>query len=443
MCIRDSYLPEEPRLDHLAIAILIRFAFMPPAGRTPLEAVSLLEYGASLQWSSGRGFRSKRWWYPPRGELPAGARFAEHAVELRSMLLDGLERSLDKAGRNLLTLSGGFDSSALAWAAGDALGREFSTLNLAPRGGPELLEMRSQVDRIFADLGPRVRRRWERELSPEARLEYLRDAPRVVWPVVHPALCVLPAIAAETKLLCMFGGEGCDEQLGGGPALTDWASSASLATAARRFPAAFSRTAAIGYWGRVRARRILHRSGLKSSLAPPSFLAPALRAEYLENARQEQGAFSRDGSERPYLSHRVHHSAAATVQNWEVCSALGLRRYFPFFNRDVLELAYRCDPTELTGQHPKRLVRAAVRGIAPDYLFDVQKLRWHDPPVRLPWTDRLPEELAGIVREDWLEHPPSSLDAQDALRLRALLNIILAVRTCRIEQRESSHVERA
>lgn len=436
------FMPEEPRLDPLALAVLSRLAFMPPAGRTPLASVELLASGSVLRWTKGGALKSTKWWVPPSRDS-ANVTFEDHAAELRRVVLDGLQRTLDASGKNLLALSGGFDSSVLASLTAGPLGLDFSTLTLVPPPGAALDWVSTRLARLRAEIGPHARRTWEREISPPRRMEYLRGAPVVVWTVAHPVLCLLPAIAEAEPLGCLFGGEGCDEHLGGGPALFDWASSAGPRSAALAYPKALPRTGAIRFWSSFRLRRTFRRAPLLSSLTPPSFLARATAAEYRDQARAEQAAFAKSRSDRPYLTHRVLHTGVATVQNWEVCSGLGIRRYFPFFNREVIELAYRCDPLELTNAEPKRLVRAAFRGVVPRHCSETPKHVWHDPAQDLDWGEPLPPELAGIVRDDWLERAPASVAAEDALRLRVLLNIISAIRTCRGVQRESRHVTRA
>lgn len=426
------FMPEEPRLDRLALAVLSRLVCMPPAGRTPLDSVDLLATGHRLTWTrDGLARKPEAWWQPPPRDPASRTRFDDHAAELRALVTGGLERSLDRSGRNLLGLSGGFDSSALAWLSAKTLGIDFSSLSLTPRSRPELADMRDRLGRLHGQLGPRVLQRWEHEISSSARMSLLRNAPSAVWTIAHPVLCLLPRLTAEAPLRCLFGGEGCDEHLGGGPALLDWASSCKASAAFWHHPASLSRGRAVAYWARFRGSMLLRRAPLLTSLSPPSFLSRAMAREYSEYAGDEQAAFTGSTSRRRYLDHRFHHAGAATVQNWEVCSAIGIRRHFPFFNREVIELAYRADPCELTGLEPKRLVRAAFQGEVPAAYLNLPKDRGWEPPGQLSWTDPLPWELGGIVREDWLERAPALMAAQDALRLRVLLNIITAVRNCR------------
>lgn len=436
------HFPEEPRLDPLANAVLSAFAHLPPDGRTPIEDVRLVQSGSVLAWRGLREFSERKWWTPPATEHPTTRRFEEHAHELRRQVLGKLERSLDSAGANLLTLSGGLDSTILAWLAGRTLGLGFSTLSLVPQMEPARTAVRARIDRATTAIAVNVRRQASRDLSAAMRMSYLHRAPRVVWYVGHPALCVLPEVARDSSARVMFGGEYCDEIVGGGPALFDWAYSTGLTSALRHFPASFSRARAAVFWANMRVRRATLRALLTSNRPSPGFLSAALAEEYRAASRDEQAAFARDRSERPYLTYRLKH-AGATVQNWEVAASLGVRRVFPFLTRGVVELVFRCHPTELTGEAPKRLVRAAFAGVVPTSLLSVAKGVGNYHPGSLRWHAAIPPELAGIVRDDYLDSPPATLGESDALHLQAMLNIVQAIRTCRDARRDALNGRRA
>ncbi len=53
--------------------------------------------------------------------------------------------------------------------------------------------------------------------------------------------------------------------------------------------------------------------------------------------------------------------------HWEMTSALGVRRCFPFVTREVLELAFECHPAELVGPGTKRLLRSALANDVPRF----------------------------------------------------------------------------
>lgn len=429
------HLPTEPALDRLALAILSLSGFLPPAGRTPLKDVTVLPAGTAIAWTRSRGFGEPAvWWSPPPMDPDSGARFAEHARELGALLVAGLERALDPDGQTLLTLSGGFDSSVLAWLAGNSVGRQFSALTMTPWGGPAHASVNQSLERLVAGVGSQIVRHWRYPMTPESRMEFLERAPKVVWGVGHPVLCLLPELQSQLPLRVYVGGEYCDELLGGGPAVMDWGYASSMTQACRAFPASMSRAEALSRWAKLRARRLVGRAPLRPSRPPPGFLSAELAEEWRENGRNEQRRFRLDGGERPYLAHRLRHTAA--IQNWEVVSGLGIRRHFPFLNREVVEFAHRCSPTELTGRRPKRLVRAAVRPLVPRYVVEMAKETWWDAPVSHRWTDPIPSELAEMLREDWRDRMPRRIPHSEALRLKVLLNIILSIRNCRAERRK-------
>src|SRR5207302_1953074 len=56
---------------------------------------------------------------------------------------------------------------------------------------------------------------------------------------------------------------------------------------------------------------------------------------------------------------------AWVAMNWEGTTPLGVRRCNPFFNREVLELAFQCHPSEVLGAGPKRLLRLALKDDVP------------------------------------------------------------------------------
>jgi hypothetical protein len=56
--------------------------------------------------------------------------------------------------------------------------------------------------------------------------------------------------------------------------------------------------------------------------------------------------------------------------NWEVASALGIRRFYPFFNREAIELAFAVDSHELIGPGTKKLLKNALRADVPHLNLD-------------------------------------------------------------------------
>ena len=189
-----AVLDEPWRLEPLTAAIWLAGRLLMPYARSLLAGLTLVPRGHAAVLEPGRAPRLVRYWdpQPQRGERLAPS--PEHPRELRADLLRALERELDPAGRNLLTLSGGVDSSALAALAAGTLGRPISTLTLTGGEGAARERELSYVDHLDERFG--FRRRHTRGLSEDARLALLAHAPPSVLPAMHPALGALPSIAA-------------------------------------------------------------------------------------------------------------------------------------------------------------------------------------------------------------------------------------------------------
>jgi len=73
----------------------------------------------------------------------------------------------------------------------------------------------------------------------------------------------------------------------------------------------------------------------------------------------------------------------------------------PFFNREVLELAFRCHPSELLGPGTKLILREALRDdVPPRYLLRDDKAVWRPHFVTARWSvnGTLPAAAAPMVR---------------------------------------------
>ena len=96
----------------------------------------------------------------------------------------------------------------------------------------------------------------------------------------------------------------------------------------------------------------------------PEWAPPEVKAEYRDWVRRHRAALARD--HRPLRELAARAAADAWVaMYWEGASPLGVRPLLPFFNREVLELAFQCHPRELLGPGPKRLLREALRDDVP------------------------------------------------------------------------------
>jgi asparagine synthetase B (glutamine-hydrolysing) len=421
------YLEDEPRIDPLPNAVWAMGWPLFPDDRSFLTNVSVLPRGSfALLGSSGRT-TTHRYWdpRPTRLELPTPARAAEHAQRLRSLLVTKLERDLDPTGGNLLTLSGGVDSSSLAALAGGAVGRRFSTWSLLPE--PDEMFRR---EFFYIDLLARrfnIERTWIARLGRETAIE--RSAPPVVFHVPHPALCALPRVLAEADVRVLFGGEFADEVCGSVFTIPDWAQATTLpdlVRGLRRLP--FGRRAPLR-WAKHRLLALARRPVLPFPRDLPQFVRPDVRQEYRAWAVGRRRAAASQPPAHRHLALRAEMDGFVAM-NWEVASALGVRRSFPFFNREVLELAFECHPSELVGPGTKKLLRAALVDDVPhENLFRPDKGHWGNylRGVQFESPARLPDALGSVVRPEWFPQPPHLLDLLNARALGVLTGFATAL----------------
>lgn len=335
-----------------------------PRNRSHLAGVQVLGKGESFNWQRGRPGSVNRYWFPPsRADVPrpTPATMDEHARELRAELVDGLRANLDPAGDNLLSHSGGADSTCLLALASRHLGLPVRTISLVPPADAENLAREmgylrdQQVTYGVAGVTEVVIR------SEEEQERYER-LPPVAMPVLSPSLVGLTDSPRPTV---HFGGELADEVVGSRVftipdvvAMTSrwrWPELVRTMPRTRRLARTLLRSCA----GRSRAVD----TSMPASL--PAWFAPSVRAEFGRVDVEQRRHWRRLGVTRaanPTLFVRTVEMDFQAMQ-WEACSAGGVRRYNPFATRDVLEIALRSHPRELVGQTDKLLLRRALTGL--------------------------------------------------------------------------------
>jgi asparagine synthetase B (glutamine-hydrolysing) len=135
------YLPDEFALDPLVNAVWAASWALFPDNRTFLEGVSILPRGHYACLDGGKGDppvgdpMGHPYWNPrpDHSAYPKAAQIREHAECLRTLLIAKLERDLHAEDGNLLTLSGGVDSSSLGALAAGVVGRKVWSLSMIPR----------------------------------------------------------------------------------------------------------------------------------------------------------------------------------------------------------------------------------------------------------------------------------------------------------------------
>ena len=441
------FLADEPRLDPLVNAVWTTGNGLFPDGRTFLIGVSILERGCFARVEPGRSIVQGRYWNPRPQTMPrpTAARTKEHADRLRAVLVRKLERDLDPGGGNLLTLSGGVDSSALAALAVGAVGRPVWTWSFLP--APKDLYEREMS--YIAPLAERFgfERRWEVRVRAETRVELLRAAPKAVFHLIHPALCDLPRINAEAPVRVLFGGEFADEICGSVFTLPDWATHTSLAHLLANLHELPTGRRDVLRWAKHRWLGLRGQPMVPFPETLPGFIRAEVADEYGEWLERRQRGAARDPGALRHLALRAE-ADGFVAMNWEATSALGVRRSFPFFSREVLELAFECHPGELIGPGTKKLLRRSLREDIPARNLDrATRGHWggYLKGARLPWTEQLPEELESVVRAHYYPRPPAVLDSWDAHGLTQLVVVVEALHLFRAKRslnrkKETHHV---
>lgn len=394
-----------PQPDPLACAAWGTGYALSPDGRSTLAGVQNLARGHAVRLGAAGGSRVMPYWDPRPNRLPFPSPDVreEHIRLLRNHLLTHLERELDPRGANLLTLSGGADSCSLAALAAGTLGKTISAWTMVPPPGPTLDFEMSYIGPLLQTL--RVDRHIRTQGDRAGRVGLLAQAPPAAAPILHPALCDLPRVHREHSVRVLFGGEYADELVGSSKfTFPDWVTHTPwwrLASIPSAWPGGVKTPLR---WARLRlaARR----------RDPPLPLAAELRA-YAPAALQDEY--------REWLDRQLRHAAGDTgpqrhlalrcqldgflCMNWEACSALGIRRAWPFFHRAVLELAFACHPSELIGPGDKLLMRRALANDVPAHnLHRTDGGHWGGPDSEPSGGLRgpLPGCLDGIVDPAWV-----------------------------------------
>lgn len=391
----------EPRTDAMVQALWAEGNAAFPEQRTFFCGVHSVPRGHAAV-GNGEHFSWTEYWDPrPRQLDPADPLVSRaHAEEFRAALVAALESSLSHDAPNLLTLSGGVDSSCLAYLARD-LGFPLATLTfVAPRRSHARPVQLSYVDSLVAELGIQQALRFEAEDDALEEL-FRRPLPGVFF-CPHPALRLLPEYAAELRPGVLFSGHFADEVSGYSQRLQDWVSHTPARSVFNPF---FARPFGWRDVARWLKRRSLQRLG-RPLLPFPEGIGPwfndELRAEVRDWSAREQRRALADGRPLRELAAWCRLDGWLAMQ-WECCTRWGIRPSTPFFTRRMLELAFRCHPSELFGPGTKKILRRALEGQVPSrYLQRPDKGHWkvqRRPP--LPQKSALPEEVEKMLSSEY------------------------------------------
>ena len=404
------HLPGPFRLDPLANSVGASGGDCGPLDRSYLVGVHRVPRGSFAIIEPSRAPTLRTYWDPRPDRIArmTPARVRDHRERLREQLLARLRRDLDPRGGNLITWSGGVDSSALAALAAGNLELPLWAWSFLP-GPQDLFERDMGFIRPLAEAFG-IRRHWITRVDARTFMELMPAAPPVVYHVPHPALCVLPSIHREAGVRVLVGGEFADNLLGGHEVAADWARGTSLLTLARSILGRPKPWRPARLWGRMRWEALRGRPAMPQPRKLWSFSRPELQDEYEQWYREQESAAAGDHGPMPLLAQWIREDGWVAM-NWEATSFLGVRRSLPFYNREMIELAFELHPLEWGFPGDKKIERAALRGDVPAHNLDrADKGRWGGRrPVELwSWETPLPEALGDVVRRTGSPTRPTS-----------------------------------
>lgn len=357
--------PGELVLDPLINAIWASGHDAAPDRRTFVAGVRRLGRGEYARLDGPRPVFG-RWWRPGGGGPPRSS--PEHATRLRTLLLTDLERELDPTGGNLLALSGGVDSSALAGLAAGTLGFPLDTLTLLPDDARAAARDLHYVDSVAGSVGG-FRSQTRVTVGAERRVSLLEELD-VPFHMPQAYLSLLPPTIRDTGAKVLLSGELADQTVGSAGTRHDWArltSPTGLLRTRSTLPGGAGPAARI--WAEERLRDAIRRPHVPWPRRLPNMIRAELREEYHDWFRARRASAAGDRHPRRYLAMELEHDGFLGM-NWEVASSLGLRRCMPFGTRGALELAFECHPSELIGPGTKRLLRRALADDVPAVNLD-------------------------------------------------------------------------
>lgn len=398
-------------VDALASVLLPRW---PVAidGRTVLQGVRILARGSGIRIGPD-GRASFVYWDPRPTDDRDVVESEDHARELRRLLVEALDRDLGADGGNLIALSGGVDSSALAFLAAGVLSRPLASLSLLP-GRPETLErelsyIEPAVETLHIAPAHRI------TIDQGALIDSVVAPPPTVSPVIHPVLLALPALPDVGSVRVLLGGEDADPIVGHHQSFDDWAN--EMPPWGLRPSALPSGTRDYLRWVRARVRRVRRRPPIGLPERLPPMLHDGVYAEVADLRRSEGERARRDNRPLRQLAERLRQDAWLAM-SWEATSPLGMHRCVPFQTREVLELAFRSPARERLGPGTKKLLRRALaEDVPPRHLHRADKGGFGrvvgDEAVVV--STAVPHTAAGLLADEYVGRPFPALPAGDAL----------------------------
>ncbi len=424
----------EPDLDPLPNAMWLTGFALFPDGRSLIAGVHVVERGSYWRIGPGGERSSGVYWNPRAQELapPTPAVLEERSARLREILVERLTADLDPREGNLLSLSGGMDSSSLLALAAGTLGLPVAALSLLPERGPAVDRELGYI-RAASERGP-LAEHFQYPMSVEFRRRLRRSAPAVAVQCLHPILMVLPEVLERWPVRVLFGGESGDDIAGSHYTMEDWVHHTSLSRllgSVGRFPHG---PQDVARWLKWRSERLRGRPRLPfpDRLAP--WTHPDVQTEYRAWVADRRRELLDDELPRPNFAMRDRMDGWLAM-NWEVTATLGVRRSIPFYNRASVELAFGTHPRTLVGPGMKRLLRRGLAADVPRVVLErPDKGGWGSAVEPEPAS--VPEEpmdlsLGSILHPNRLASPSPPVDSAEASRLSVLVRFLEGARAAR------------
>jgi Asparagine synthase len=351
---------DEFAVDELVLATWTATSVL-PWNRTPLADVTVLPLAHVARVKIDEPLSFGRYWDPANIEMTASS--TDRAEQFRELFTATLDRDLSTDASNMITFSGGVDSS-IVLSMSLALGRSVETLSLIPSMDyADPLPTRRMINSML-DQSP-IRSRWFTEIDEHKWVDLQLSAPAIRVPMLNTTLIEAQRQGHLSGARVVTGGEYADELFGGWNTLYDaWVPSLPLPALARSLLTSpqLDRNRALRRWVSKRIRVDGVRPPIPISL--PQFIRNDLQNEYADYVGDVRQSLRSESSPNAFVLGQLSHYTGWLLQNWEACSEAGLRRSLPFYNREAIEFALSCRPTELAWP-PKKLLRSSFDGFVP------------------------------------------------------------------------------
>jgi hypothetical protein len=358
-----------------------------PWNRTPLAAVTVLPPAHVAHIAIDGPLRFERYWNPADIELTSSL---DRAEKFRTLFQSILDRDLSDTAPNMVTFSGGVDSS-IVLSQSLALGRPVETVSLIPTlDYDDPLPTRRMINELLENAG--VKGHWATEVDEHRWIDVQLSAPAIRVPMLNTTLIEAQRYGRERGAHVITGGEYADELFGGWNTLYDaWVPSLRFSSLVRSLVTSseLDRNRALRRWVSKRVRTDGVRPPFSTRL--PAFIRADLHDEYADYIVDVRSAIQAERGPDAYVLGQLSHYTGWLLQNWEGCSEAGVRRSLPFYNREAIEFALSCAPEELAWP-PKKLLRASFDGLVKSsHLHRIDKDAAGDSPrANVPFQFSIP-----------------------------------------------------